>query len=172
MVCHQRGFFMVLQIACLRECLATLWTAEWFVNSVDFFMGLQIACLRECLATLRTAEWVFFGVCDGIFKGVIKLLRAKINQLLERSSKMGYRARIPASIAMTLQKKKWGNWEGNCIGTGGAIFKINCDQFRLLFAFAVNWVERNYGLKDHLTLRLLLYFYRKNRLSAVALLQK
>ena len=54
----------------------------------------------------------------------------------------------------------------------GGPFKINCDQFRLLFAFAVNWVERNYGLKDHLTLRLLLYFYRKNRLSAVALLQK
>ena len=34
---------MGLQIACLRECLVTLWTAEWFVISVDFIMGLQIA---------------------------------------------------------------------------------------------------------------------------------
>ena len=45
------------QIASLLECLATLWTAEGFVNSVVFFIGLQIACLGECLATLRTAEW-------------------------------------------------------------------------------------------------------------------
>ena len=47
-------FFMGLQIAFLRECLVTLWTAKWFVTSVDYFMGLQIACLRECLATLWT----------------------------------------------------------------------------------------------------------------------
>ena len=48
---------MGIQIACLRKCLATLWTAEWFVTSVDYFMGLQIACLRECLTTLLTAKW-------------------------------------------------------------------------------------------------------------------
>ena len=123
-------------------------------------------------AELNPYFFLFLGVVTEFLKGVIKLLKAKINQLLMRSSKVGNSACIPASIAMSLQKKKWGNWEGNCIETGGAIFKINCDQFRLLFAFAVNWVERNCGLKDHLTLRLLLYFYRKNRLSAVALLQK
>ena len=48
---------MGLQIACLLEYLVTIWTAEWFVSSVDFFMGLQIACLREYLVTLWTAEW-------------------------------------------------------------------------------------------------------------------
>ena len=63
-------------------------------------------------------------------------------------------------------------WEIAIEQGGPYLIKINCDQFRLLFAFAAKWVERNYGLKDHLTLRLLLYFYRKNRLSAVTLLQK
>ena len=53
---------MGLQIACLREYLVTLWTAKWFVTSVDFFMGLQIACLGECLATLWTAEWFVSSV--------------------------------------------------------------------------------------------------------------
>ena len=52
---------------------------------------------------------------------------------------------------------------------GGSFFKINCDQFRLLFAFAVKWVERNYGLKDHLTYDFDFAFTEKKiRLSAVA----
>ena len=49
--------FHGLQIACKRECLATLLVAEWFGNSVDFFTGLQISPMRECLATLWAAEW-------------------------------------------------------------------------------------------------------------------
>ena len=71
-------FFMGLQIACLREHLAKLWTAKWFVKSVDFFMGLQIACLRECLATLWTAEWFVTSVDTFILYFII-VVKVKIS---------------------------------------------------------------------------------------------
>ena len=76
-----------------------------------------------CHARRAGIRTLFLGVCDGILKGFIKLFRARINQLLERSSKMGYRARIPASIAMTLQMKEGGHWKGSYYKQGGRIAK-------------------------------------------------
>ena len=52
---------------------------------------------------MRADHGFFLGVVTEFLKGVIKLLKAKINQLLMRSSKVGNSACIPASIAMSLQ---------------------------------------------------------------------
>ena len=105
---------------------------------------------QMCHARRAGIRTLFLGVCDGILKGVIKLLRAKINQLLERSSKMGYRARIPASIAMTLQKK-WGRWEENWLEQGGPFTKINMNKLHRFYFCRKYGSKRIRDLKGHLT---------------------
>ena len=83
MVCQQCGFFHVSS-DCLpaRMFNATLWTAEWYVNSVDFFMGLQISCLRKCLATLWTTEWFVTSV--DLFMGLqIAFLRNRVSVIFD-----------------------------------------------------------------------------------------
>ena len=64
---------------------------------------------------------------------------------------MGYRARIPASIAMTLQVKEGGQREGNYYKQGGSFAKRIAINFACFLLLPKNGSIRNNGLKDHLT---------------------
>ena len=145
-------------------------------SSHPFFLQMSfIEKARKMSFAFRSLFLIGFfgGVCDGIFK------RASLSYWKLKSANCSCEAPKWATVHVfrlqlrcRCKRRNGGIGREVALEQGGPFFKINCDQFRLLFAFAVKWVERNYGLKDHLTLRLLLYFYRKNRLSAVALLQK
>ena len=52
---------------------------------------------------------VFLWVCDGNLRGVAKLWGAKLEQLLERCSKVGHFVRFPASITtiFAIEVRKW-----------------------------------------------------------------
>ena len=51
-------------------------------------------------------------------KGFIELFRAQLDQLLVRSSKVGYSARIPASITIATEER--GLWEGKGKGVSNS----------------------------------------------------
>ena len=117
----------------------------------------QLPFFTSCIS-----GYFFFWVCDGIFK------RASLSYWKLKSANCSCEAPKWATVHVfrlqlrcRCKRRNGGIGREVALEQGGPFFKINCDQFRLLFAFAVKWVERNYGLKDHLTLRLLLYFYRK-----------
>ena len=95
---------------------------------------------------------------------------AQLDQLLERSSKVGFYARIPASITIATEVRALGGkllWN-----KGGEFAKINTINFACFLAFAVNGSVRNQRLKALLAYDFYFTIYRNNRLSAVALLQE
>ena len=65
---------------------------------------------------------------------------------------MGFSARIPASI--TIATEEMGRGREIAMEQGGEFAKINYDQFRLLFAFAVKWVNKKLWFERPFNLRL------------------
>ena len=94
-----------------------------------------------------------FGVCDGIFERFLQAIES-LNQPITRAKlqKMGNRARIPASIAMTLQMKEGGLEGGQLLWKrGGNLLKWIAINFACFLLLPKNGSIRNNGLKYQLT---------------------